>query len=62
MIEIFKMALSGFWNFCGVFILLQLPLFFIGKIIHICVRAQTIRRKGYPPPYCDGDGDFKKKE
>ena len=29
-------------------------------IIHKIIRYFTIRKHGYPPEYCDGDGDFKK--
>lgn len=62
MIEVFKLALSGFWAFWGVLIILALLCNFILQIIHKIIRAITISKHGYPPPHCDGDGDFKETE
>lgn len=62
--EIIFFALSGFWRFCGFVTILSLvlhvPARFILDIVHKNIRAKTIRQKGYPPMWCDGDGDFRK--
>jgi hypothetical protein len=31
---------------------------FILQIVHKNIRASTIRKVGYPPAHCDGDGDM----
>ena len=63
MIEIFRIATSGFWQFLGVFILAYIPFQFALQVIHKAIRAITISKQGYPPPHCDGDGDaYKEKD
>lgn len=34
----------------------------IYRIIHKIIRAISISKNGYPPPHCDGDGDFRSVE
>jgi len=61
--ELLKFILSDFWVFIGAFALLSISLHYptnlILQIIHKLIRARTIRKVGYPPIYCDGDGDFR---
>jgi hypothetical protein len=62
--EALKFIFSGFWIFVGFLILFNMLLYgvlnLILQIIHKNIRARTIRKVGYPPVHCDGDGDFKK--
>lgn len=64
MLEIIEFALSGFWKFIGFIIILTTILHYtanlILQIIHKSIRARTIRKMGYPPDHCDGDGDLRK--
>ena len=57
-----KFIFGSFWTFIGALILVSIPFKFVYSIVHKLIRARTIRRVGYPPIYCDGDGDFKKEE
>lgn len=64
MIELIEYSVSGgFWRFVGVMMMVYLLLYFptnlILQIIHKIIRRGTISKHGYPPPHCDGDGDFK---
>ena len=55
--NIFEFATeSPFTAFCVCFVIGQLIL----KMWHMFIRYLIIRKHGYPPPHCDGDGDFKK--
>jgi hypothetical protein len=66
MTHIIEIALQSFWHFVGTCILLwmlflaplQYIITFVMKSIHKAIRAETIRKVGYPPKHCDGDGDF----
>jgi len=65
MADFFKLMLSGFWQFVGGMCILSLILHYganlILQIVHKSIRQKTIMKQGYPPPHCDGDGDFKPK-
>lgn len=64
--RLIEFIFSGFWTFIGSLIMLYVLLYFptnlILMICHRLIRARTIRKIGYPPVYCDGDGDFKEEE
>lgn len=60
--EALKFIFSSFWIFLGFLILIGIPFRFMFGVFHKLIRARTIRKMGYPPIYCDGDGDFKKEE
>lgn len=66
MIDLIKLALSGFWKFTGFIIILYYILHYvcnlIFKIIHLFFRSRIIKKQGYPPPHCNADGDLKKLE
>jgi hypothetical protein len=55
-------AFSGFWQFVGMFILFSSFLTFLMFLWNRFWRHWNIRKHGYPPPYCDADGDFPKTE
>lgn len=67
MTHIIELALESFWHFIGTCILLWMLLIlpmqyiinFMMNSIHKVIRAETIRKMGYPPKHCDADGDFK---
>lgn len=65
MIRLFELALESFWAFVGVLIMLLTILYYgcstIVVMLQLILRASTIRKKGYPPAHCDGDGDPIKK-
>lgn len=66
MYQILELALSGPFHALGfiiiLFIIIYFPCDLIIRIVHKSIRAKTIRQVGYPPTYCDGDGDFKNEE
>jgi hypothetical protein len=39
-------------------LLLSYTVSLIVRIIRVLLRARTIREKGYPPEYCNVDGEF----
>lgn len=66
MTRIFELALSGFWEFCGVFLLLSLlySLFtsfvlLVVRLVNRWIRHLNIKQHGWPPAHLDADGDFK---
>ena len=60
-LEILRDSVSGgFWRFIGFWILISLVVTAPIKIFRYFFRHLTIRKHGYPPEHCDGDGDFKK--
>jgi hypothetical protein len=48
---------SDLEHFIGMCIVLGFPFPFIFQTWNRKIKARTIREKGYPPPYCDVDGD-----
>lgn len=55
-----ELALNNFWSFWGTVILLSIISTFIMNTINRILRHWNIHKHGYPPPHCDGDGDFLK--
>ena len=60
--ELIKFIFSSFWVFIGSLTLILIPFKVFYGIIHKLIRARTIRKVGYPPAHCDGDGDFKEEK
>lgn len=62
MMDFLNFMFDSFPKFFGCMALIYLCLYFpcnlILQIVHKSIRSGTIRLKGYPPPHCDGDGDF----
>lgn len=56
------LAFRGFWYFIGVIIILAMLLNTIMFFWNRFWRHWNIRKHGYPPQWCDADGDFKTKE
>jgi hypothetical protein len=59
MSAVLERALSGFWPFVGAWVLLGAVLHAIVVLWSRTMRMSTIRRCGWTPPHCDGDGDLK---
>ena len=61
MLEILQFIFSGFWIFLGFMILWTTTVSVIAKLIFVLYnrtwRHWNIRKLGYPPIYCDADGD-----
>lgn len=49
----------GFWHFTGCLILIVLLCNFVSIIWNRFWRHINIMIRGYPPPHCDADGDFR---
>jgi hypothetical protein len=64
MLELLKYTLSGFWIFCGSYVLIAMILYFVvNGIINLFsrfFRMIMVLFKGWPPSHLDADGDFKK--
>ena len=58
----FEIALSGFWEFVGCWILISIPFYFVFRMWNRWLRHKNILKHGYPPPHCDADGDFREKK
>jgi nucleoside recognition membrane protein YjiH len=61
--KIIEIALSGFWPFVGIVILLNGAAYFtINGLIKIWsrfMRMLMVRKHGWPPNHLDADGDWK---
>jgi hypothetical protein len=61
--KILEIAFSGFWQFCGMAILLNgLFYFTINGLLRFWsrfLRMLMVRKHGWPPSHLDADGDFK---
>lgn len=55
--KLFDHMFSGFWAFIGGFMVINLIVYYIFKIINRFFRHLNIRKHGWPPEYCDADGD-----
>jgi hypothetical protein len=69
MIELLRFIFQSFWVFIGFTIILGLSLEFLIRLIYIILRSiHTLRRYkiidkyGWPPNYCDSDGNYKKNQ
>jgi hypothetical protein len=49
---------KSIWHFVGVGLMLGAIGDFILKMWNRTLRHWNIRKHGYPPSYCDADGDF----
>lgn len=56
---------SGFWKFAGYCVmttlLLGIPAKVIITLIQLPLRHSTLKSIGYPPEYCNADGELKEK-
>lgn len=58
LIEILNLALSGFWNFVGVAIIIfYTPITFVLALWSKFMKMLCIRNRGYPPSHCDALGN-----
>ncbi len=57
MVEFIRFMFSGFFIFVGHLIMLCLILHFLLLCWNRFWRHWNIRKHGYPPKYCDADGD-----
>ncbi len=61
-IELFKYTLSGFWIFCGSYLILAMCLYFIAngflRIYGRFIRMIIVLFRGWPPSHLDADGDL----
>ena len=62
MIEFLKYVFSNFWAWLGFVIVFGMILRFLFLLYNRPFRHANIRKHGWPPPYCDADGSFKKVE
>ncbi len=60
--ELLNLIFKSFWHFAGFAILLTGLGNFLLRIWNRFFRHWNIRKHGYPPKWCDADGDFKKTE
>jgi hypothetical protein len=64
--KILEIAFSGFLQFCGMAILLNVLFYFvINGILRFWIRlfrVLMVRKHGWPPSHLDADGDFKEIE
>ena len=56
--KLIEFIFTSFWSFIGTLILLNTILNFLILAINRFFRHWNIRKHGYPPPYCDADGDY----
>jgi succinate dehydrogenase/fumarate reductase cytochrome b subunit len=58
-----EFILGSFWHWAGFMAILVVMLYFgCNTILHLVnrfLRHSTLKKIGYPPVYCDGDGDFR---
>lgn len=63
---ILEIAFSGFWQFCGITILLNGAAYFITNAVlrmwHRLIRMTMVLSRGWPPNHLDADGDWKEKQ
>lgn len=58
--QLINLIFESFWHFIGACILLSILGNFILNLWNRFWRHLNIRKHGYPPNWCDADGDFKK--
>jgi len=57
--EFFEFVLSNFWIWLGFNFILGQVLNFMYRMYNRTWRHTNIRKHGYPPAHCDGDGEFR---
>jgi hypothetical protein len=61
--EILELIFRSFWHFLGSLILISMvfggTLRFLAFLWNRFWRHWNIRKHGYPPAWCDADGDFR---
>ena len=57
--EVLEFIFKSFWHFIGSLIFISLFLQFAFLFWNRFLRHFNIRKHGYPPEWCDADGDFK---
>lgn len=60
--KVLEFIFSSVWHFLGCLILIRMILHFFFLIWNRTFRHLTIRKNGYPPNYCDADGDIVEKK
>jgi len=60
--ELIRFIFSGFWHFIGFIAILNILLGKCLELIQLFIRSNNIRKHGYPPEYCDTDGDLKEEK
>jgi len=60
--EYLQFIFQSFWHFIGFAILLGMALNFLLTLYNRFFRHWNIRKHGYPPEWCDADGDFPETE
>jgi len=59
LITLLQFVFQSFWHFIGSVIILGTVLRFQMFIWNRFWRHWTLRKQGYPPTWCDADGDFR---
>ncbi len=59
--EFFNLIFKSFWTFVGFSMLMYLTFNFMLLSFNRFLRHWTIKKHGYPPEWCDADGDKKNK-
>ena len=59
LVEFLSAGFNAFILICAVYYLLKFTLFILPNRV---LRSINIRKHGWPPPYCDADGDLKAQE
>jgi hypothetical protein len=60
--ELLEIIFRSFWHFIGFMMLLSVIAQFLFIMWNRTLRHWNIRKHGYPPKWCDADGDFKNDE
>jgi hypothetical protein len=58
-LELIEFMFKSFWHFIGSFMIILMMFNFLIIIWNRFWRHLNIRKHGYPPQWCDADGDFK---
>jgi hypothetical protein len=64
-IQFLELALRSFWHFVGILFLLMAFAALVEALLNTFIlswsrtlRTLNIRKHGWPPPHCNGDGDL----
>lgn len=50
---------QSFWTWLGCMAILYVLVHYSAVLINRIMRQININKHGYPPPYCDADGNFR---